>query len=86
MNLWTKAIIIGVAIEALMLLSTFFIVDGSCKPEGLGLMLLLLQYPALLLTGRLPPWLNVGATFVICSFAWSCVTYAFLRLLSIARK
>lgn len=86
MNLWTRALIIGTAVETLLLALLIGAPWGSCKPEGFKLLLILLHYPALLIDGRWPNWLAIVITFVLCSLFWSVVAYAFLRLRSRYRR
>jgi hypothetical protein len=81
MNRWIKAIIIGTAIEVLLLAIMFGVPWDSCKPEGFGLVLILLQYPVVLMEGRFPAWLSLGAAFVLCSLTWSLAAYVLLLLL-----
>ena len=80
MYLWTRALIIGTAVEVLLLALLIGAPSDSCKPEGFKLVLILLHYPALLIDERWPNWLAIIITFVLCSLFWSAMAYAFLRL------
>ena len=86
MNLWTRALIIGTAVETLLLALLIVAPSDSCKPEGFKLVLILLHYPALLIDGRWPNWIAIVITFVLCSLFWSAMAYAFLRLRSRCRR
>jgi len=86
MNLWTRALIIGTAVETLLPALLIGALWGSCKPEGFELVLILLHYPALLIDGRWPNWIAIVITFVLCSLFWSVMAYAFLRLRSRYRR
>lgn len=86
MNLWTRALIIGTAVEALLLALLIGAPSDSCKPEGFKLLLILLHYPALLIDGRWPNWIAIIITFVLCSLFWTLMAYAFLRLRSRCRR
>ena len=86
MYLWTRALIIGTAMEALLFALLIGAPSDSCKPEGFKLVLILLHYPALLVDGRWLNWIAIAMTFVLCSLFWSAMAFAFLCLRSRYRR
>ncbi len=86
MNLWGKAIISGIAIEGILLALMFLVPWGSCKPEGLSLILILLHYPALFFESHLPMGIGLPATFVLCSAMWGLLIYGTLRTMKCLKK
>ena len=88
MSLRMKAIISGIVIESVLLALMFSgIADGgSCKPEGFGLMLIMLHYPALILEPYLPPLVVLPVVAIVCAAGWSLVAFLFLRMLRLIWK
>lgn len=88
MSLWSKALIAGIAIEGVLLALMFsgIAFGGSCKPEGFGLVLIMLHYPALVLGPHLPQWLTILIAAAFGVAVWTVVAYALLRLLRLGRK
>ncbi len=84
MNLWTKAIIIGVAIEGILFSLMHGIGWGPCGPGSpLGAVVMLLHFPAVLLMmpfnfAAWPKWMEMPALFFFASLFWTLITYAFL--------
>ncbi|MDI1315071.1 hypothetical protein [Prosthecobacter sp.] len=82
-----KAIISGVVIEGILLALMFSGVaeGGSCKPEGFGLSLIMLHYPAIILQPYLPPLFPFLIAVALCVVAWSAVVYVLLRLVQFGK-
>ena len=82
-----KAFISGIVIEGVLLVFMFSgLVDGSCKPEGFALALIMLHYPVLILNSHLPQWLTILLAAAFGITVWSAVVYVLLRLLQLGRK
>ena len=88
MSLRGKAIISGIVIESILLGLMFSGIEfgDSCKPGGLGLMLIMLHYPALILGHHLPEWLTILLATGFGITAWSVVAYVLLHLPRLFRK
>lgn len=88
MSLREKAINSGILIEGALLALMFSgIADGgSCKPEGFGLGLIMLHYPALALEPYLLPPFPFLVSVALCMTAWSATVYVLLRLLQLLKK
>ncbi len=88
MSLRVKAIISGIVIEGILLALLFsWVAFGDyCKPEGFGLVFIMLHYPALILGPHLPQWLTILLAAAFGITAWSAVVYVLLRILQLVRK
>ena len=82
MNLWTKAILIGVAIEG-VLFALICGESGPCAPSSMGLIGILSHFPAMMLVWPLsgldlPDWSYKPLLFAFGCLFWTLITYAFL--------